>query len=166
MKGIIYKITCNETGEVYIGSTLTKYLCNRIAGHKGHYKEWQEGKRNYTVSFSIMERNNYSYSIIEKVECENRYELEKIEGKYILENTCINKNIPGKTPEDKKKISHIHNKAYYEANKDTILKHQKAHYEANKDTILKHQKANKDHINELRRLRRAKLKEINNETIY
>ena len=47
MKGIIYKIVCNETGECYYGST-TKTLNKRITEHKSTCKGWKLGKCNFT----------------------------------------------------------------------------------------------------------------------
>lgn len=139
MKGIIYKITCNETGEVYYGST-TNSLNNRISGHKSHLKRWKEGRYNFTTSFQIIDRGNYSYSLIETVECEDRGQLEARERFYIENNECINRNIVGRTM-----------KEYCEANKERRNKYQKAYY-----------KANKEYYNEWMRKYRAKAKLLKN----
>ena len=40
--GKIYKIECNETGEVYYGST-TRKLCDRMTDHRRGYRFWLEG---------------------------------------------------------------------------------------------------------------------------
>jgi len=125
MKGIIYKITCNETGEVYYGST-QQSLNARIITHKSKCKGWKEGKYHYVTSFSIIERGNYSYSLIETVECEDRKQLEAVERRYIEENDCINKVIVGRTTKE-------YNKAYREANKDALKERKKEYYEGNKD---------------------------------
>lgn len=124
MKGIIYKIVCNETGEVYYGSTTNKYLCNRMAQHKSSFKRFQNGTHSYMSSFQIIERGNYSYSLIETVECEDRIYLEQRERYYIENNECVNKIIVGRTQKER-----------YEANKDKLKEYNKAHYEANKDAI-------------------------------
>jgi hypothetical protein len=139
MKGIIYKITCNETGEVYYGST-TQSLNMRMLGHKSSCKQWKEGRYSFTTSFQIIERGNYSYSLVETVECEDRGQLEARERYYIENNECINRNIVGRTM-----------KEYCEANKERRNKYQKEYY-----------KANKEHYNELRRQRRAKAKLLKN----
>lgn len=47
-----YKITCNITGECYIGST-TRSLEKRMCGHKSVC--------NKTKSKQIIERDNYNY---------------------------------------------------------------------------------------------------------
>lgn len=124
MKGIIYKIVCNETGEVYYGSTTNKYLCNRMAQHKSSFKRFQNGTHPYMSSFQIIERGNYSYSLIETVECEDRIQLEQRERYYIENNECVNKIIVGRTQKER-----------YEANKNEIKENQKQYYEINKDAI-------------------------------
>lgn len=128
MKGIIYKLECCITGEVYYGST--QYSLNkRMTEHKSNCKRWKEGKTNYTTSYQIIDRGNYSYSLIETVEYEEKKQLEARERFYIENNECINKCVIGRTV-----------KEYYEANKEAILERQKAY-----------DKANKEHRNELRR---------------
>jgi hypothetical protein len=146
MKGIIYKIECNETGEVYYGST-TQSLNRRMIGHKSCCKQWKEGKCNFTTSFQIIDRGNYSYNLIEIVECEDKYQLETRERFYIENNECINKYIPCRT-----------GKEYSEANKEVINEKAKEWYTANKDKKKAYREANKDHNNELQRQRRAKAK--------
>ncbi len=152
MKGIIYKITCNETGEVYYGST-TKSLNRRISKHKCDCKRWKDGKTNFTTSFQIIDRGNYSYSLIETVECEDRAQLEAVERRFIEENDCINKIVVGRTQ-----------KEYKEIHKDDIKAYRKTYIECNKDDIKEaaksYVKANREHINELQRQRRAKAKQL------
>jgi hypothetical protein len=153
MKGIIYKITCNETGEVYYGST-TMSLNNRISMHKANCKQWKEGKGSFATSFNIISRGNYSYSLIETVECEDRRQLESVERRYIENNECINKFKPCRTYEEQKEYM----KEYREANKDGM----KEYYDTNRKAILEQQKAyreaNKETINEKRRQQRAEKK--------
>lgn len=144
--GIIYKIQCNVTGEVYYGST-QQSLNRRISNHKSKCKGWKEGKCRYTTSFQIIERGNYSYSLIETVDCEDRKQLETRERMFIETNECINKTIPVMTDKEYKD-------------------YQDAYRQANKDTKKEYNKQNRDHINELQRQRRAKrkqLKELNQE---
>jgi hypothetical protein len=153
MKGIIYKIVCNETGEVYYGST--QYSVNkRITQHKSQCKRWKEGKTNYTTSFQIIERGNYSYSLIEIADCEDRKQLETRERMFIETNECINKTIPCRTM-----------KEWYDENQDTIIEQRKTNYSKNKVQVKEHMKEyrhiNRDVINDRQRQRRAKQKELN-----
>jgi hypothetical protein len=99
VNGIIYKIVCNETNEVYYGSTQHS-LNMRMRGHKSGYNSWKQGNNPFTTSFQIIERGNYSYSLIETVECEDRHQLEAVERKYIENNECINKCIPCRSQEE------------------------------------------------------------------
>ena len=96
MKGIIYKLECCITGEVDDGST-TLSLNNRMMRHKSSCKRWKEGKYGFTTSFNIIDRGNYSYSLIETVECEDKHQLEAREWFYIENNECINKYVVGRT---------------------------------------------------------------------
>ena len=52
--GLVYCITCNETNEKYIGSTITT-LKQRMFSHKC----------NYSCGRSIIDRNNYKVIILE-----------------------------------------------------------------------------------------------------
>jgi len=97
--GKIYKIVCNETNEVYYGSTIIK-LKYRINRHRNS---------NMCMSRQIINRNNYYYELIEDYSCNNKYELETRERWYIENNNCINKIIPTRT-----------DKEYYENNKDRL----------------------------------------------
>ena len=130
-QGKIYKIVCNITNEIYIGSTI-KSLNDRLCVHRLD-KE--------CVSRYIIERGDYKIELIKNYPCNNVYELEEEEGKYIKNNTCINIKIPHRTQ-----------KEWYEDNKDKILEKQKQdrinnpekfkeHYENNKEKILEKCKA-------------------------
>lgn len=83
--GKIYKIVCNITGEIYIGSTI-QTLALRLATHK-HYN-------NTCTSKQIIERGDYSIELIENYTCNTRDELHSRERYYIDTLTCINNNKP------------------------------------------------------------------------
>jgi len=78
--GIIYQIVCNITKEVYIGSTKNK-LCRRMTAHR------QKGT---CISKQIIERGNYTPSIIVRYPCRNRSELRWRERYYMETMECIN----------------------------------------------------------------------------
>jgi hypothetical protein len=99
--GKIYKIVCNETGEIYYGSTIQKYLSSRMNEHRC--------KKN-CVSRQILDRNNYYYELVENYSCNNVYELRLREKWYMLNNDCINKNIPTRI-----------SKEWKEDNKDKLI---------------------------------------------
>jgi len=114
INGKIYKIVCNETGEVYYGSTIES-LKDRIGKHIG--------KKN-CESKHIINRNNYYYELIENYSCNNRYELETRERWYIESNECINKRIPTRS-----------GKEWIVNNREKVLEHKKTYYHKNKEQI-------------------------------
>ena len=67
MKGIIDKIVCNETEEVYYGSTHTS-LSKRMSCHLSDTEHM-------CVCVQILLRNNYTTSIVKEIEYENNSEL-------------------------------------------------------------------------------------------
>jgi len=128
-KGKIYKIECNITGEVYIGSTCEPTVARRLTTHVKSYNRWKKGTLKYkTYSFDIIDRNNYQIYLIENYPCNNRDELRSREGQvmkqYKLDSNCINHDIPKRT-----------NKEYHEDNKDRIHERQKQYYKDNKEKI-------------------------------
>ena len=78
----IYKIVDKENGNVYVGSTKQKYVCDRISKHRH--------PDNTCSSKQIIDNNNYYYELIEVCTDENRKERER----YFINNTdnCININ--------------------------------------------------------------------------
>ena len=94
----IYKIKCNITGNVYIGSTKLK-LKDRISLHISN----NNNPNNNTCSSDIIIKNNdWYYEIIEECDISIRYERER----YYINNTekCINKfKMNGPDWEKKKK---------------------------------------------------------------
>ena len=152
MKGIIYKIECNINGEVYYGST-QQSLNKRIEGHQRAHKRWKEGKYHFVTSFDILDIGNYSYSLIETVECKDIKQLEARERYYIENNECINKYVPGRTT-----------KEYYTENKDVRLHYKKYFYEDNIDKLKEQKKAyneaNKEQKKEYQRVYYLKQKQL------
>ena len=112
MIGIIYKIVCNETGEIYFGSTKQSFN-TRISEHKRHYKCWKAGNKRAVASCSIIDRGNYSCSLVETVEFDDRSQLEDVERRYIVTtNKCINKAIPGGHRSNQSHIKYDYKNAY------------------------------------------------------
>ena len=137
--GKIYRIICNNTGNMYIGSTCCA-LSRRLAQHKSDYNK---GK-NEVASFDIIKEGNYQIVLIENVPCNNKEELERRERFYIENMNCVNKRVPLRTDkeyyEDNKKEILQQCKQYYEANKDKISEQCKQYYEANKQEITEYHK--------------------------
>jgi len=153
--GKIYKIVCDVTNLIYYGSTVQKYLSNRITGHR------ENNKKGMTSGIDGM--TNPKIYLVEKFPCECKEELLKRERFFIENNDCINKKIPLRTPKEyhrknKDKIN-AKSKEYYEKNKDELKTKQKEYREKNKDKIKaknKEYKANnKERINARARERYA-----------
>jgi hypothetical protein len=106
----IYKIIDNTNGNIYIGSTIQKYITTRLAGHVGDYKSYLNNNQHYMASFEIIKNANYDIILIENINCETKEQLHARERFYIESMDCINKNIPGRTKHE-----------YYIKNKETIL---------------------------------------------
>ena len=70
--GKIYKIVCNITGEVYIGSTKNT-LEYRLQRHK---------MDKTCISRNIINRGDYEMKLIKNYPCNSLYELEEEEKKY------------------------------------------------------------------------------------
>ena len=83
--GKIYKIVCNITNKIYIGST-TVSLSQRLAHHRAHCKK--------ISSFEILKGGNFSIFLVEDFPCERREQLLKREREVIEQMDCVNKNIP------------------------------------------------------------------------
>ena len=115
MKGKIYKIV-DDNNKTYYGSTIQKYLCNRLAQHKCM-------KKYMTKDFI-----NPKIYLVEEKEFTDKKEMLLLEADYIKSNECINKVVPLRTrkewrnlPEQKEKTK-VYNKNYNELNceKDKI----------------------------------------------
>ena len=154
-KGKIYKIVCNTTGLIYVGSTIQK-LCERLRGHRTDYKSYLKGKQHYTTSFDIIKNNNYEIILIENCPCNSKEELLREERKYIESIGCVNKVIPTRTKkehyQDNKEQILDRNKEYHENNKEKIKDKFKEYYKNNKEQLLdkrkKYYQDNKEKIRE------------------
>ena len=126
--GFIYSIVCNETGEVYYGST-TQNVSERIFIHNSNMKRWNEGKTNYCASYEIIERNNYTVSTIETVEFEDKTELYERERFYIENNDCVNCRLPVLTTEERTEQAKERGKIWRENNKGKFREYKRRYRE-------------------------------------
>ena len=73
--GTVYSIICNETGEVYVGTTAIG-MNQRISGHISNCKRYDEGKQQANCSsFDIIRRGNYKITVLEHLEFTHKSEL-------------------------------------------------------------------------------------------
>ena len=129
--GKIYKLECLTTGLIYIGSTTKEYLSQRLVQHRQDYDKYKRGTHNYMTSFKVIEGNNYRIELLETVDCNTKDELYAKEGHYIKTNNCVNKQIMGKTEEDKQEDK----QKYYQDNKEIIKQNANARYHNNIEAI-------------------------------
>ena len=127
--GKIYKIVCDTTGLMYVGSTTKKYLSQRLDKHRSQFKGWKNGKSHYVTSFKVLENNNFTIVLLELINCNSNDELKGRERFYIQSLVCVNKCIPLRTQQE-----------YYQANKEDIAEYQKEWREANKEDIAEYKK--------------------------
>lgn len=134
--GKIYKIVCNITGDIYIGSTYRR-LKDRLWAHKS--------KGNKTCSKNIIDRGDYKIELIEDYPCETKQELNNREGHWQLQIKCINEQREGKTEEEKKQDK----KDYRLKNKERLQEYYKQRHIKNKDAICeKTRKWHNEHKND------------------
>lgn len=104
--GKIYKITSIHTDKIYIGST-TQPLRKRLNEHKNN-------KVKSIVSHKLFELGECNIELIEEYPCDNRQQLVRREGTYILNNkNCINKCIAGRTKKESNRIDYLRNTEQY-----------------------------------------------------
>ena len=131
----IYKIACNKTGLIYIGSTTKKYLSDRLAGHRRDYEFYQQGIKGYITSFKILENGDYDIILLENFNCNDKNEQKARERFYIESIDCVNKQHPGRTKKEWYEINrerHLEKfKQYNEDNKEVIKDYKKEYYKAN-----------------------------------
>ena len=144
--GKIYKIVCNITNKIYVGSTCKPRLCDRLGQHRGKYKEYLKGlhKNRYT-SFDVIQGGDYSIVLLELCPCENKEELLKKEREYIESLECVNKCIPGRSMRE-----------YQKANVEKIKEYKKEYYQNNKEKINERAK---EYKKDYRKNNKEKIKE-------
>jgi hypothetical protein len=144
--GKIYKIVCNTTGLVYVGSTCELRLARRLVGHRSDFTGFNNGSKHkhYRTSFEVMKQNNYEIILIELFNCETKDELTARERYYIETTECVNKIVPTRTRQERD-----------ETNKDAISVRRKAYRENNIDREREigkiYRDKNKEEINRINR---------------
>lgn len=86
--GKIYKIVCNKTNLVYIGSTTQKYLSDRLKGHRCCFNR----NKKITTANQILENGDYYIELVELFPCNSKDELLVRERYYFDVIECVNKN--------------------------------------------------------------------------
>jgi len=88
----IYKIVCDETNKIFIGSTVQKYLSSRLSQYRLLHKNYKNNQsRNYKEVFEVLENDSYHIELIEKYPCKNKLQLRRREKVYVDSVKCVNK---------------------------------------------------------------------------
>ena len=143
---LIYKIHCNITGDDYYGST--KDLNNRMSVHKCDTEK--QNSKHKCRSKEIINRGDYSVSVIETIEVETKQEALWRERYYIENYPSINDGIPIKTDEEikaRKKQYALDNKEYFT---NIAAEHYKKNREARKTASSQYYAEHKGEINKKR----------------
>ena len=131
--GIIYKISCNITGEDYYGSTKQK-IETRIGRHK----------MLDCSSARIIQRGNYSYTQLEVIQYNDEKELLNREKYYYKKYPNVNQQSPINTIEETKKrrklqsmkeITKQTKRKYYLNHKKEIAEYRKQRYIDNIEAV-------------------------------
>ena len=154
-EGKIYKIICNITGEIYIGSTI-QILEERLRIHKIDPT---------CISRTIIDRGDYEMILIKNYPCNSKEELLWEERRQLEDNICINIRLPIITEEEYKQNRKKINRKSYQENKETIKQKNKERYKNNKEQILEKNKEWKENNKEKLKENKKKYREENKEKI-
>jgi hypothetical protein len=124
-QGKIYMIESLSQNKRYYGST-TSSLSIRMAGHRHSNTCYKLGKGNLITSFEILDYGDASIILVANAACNTKEELHAVEAVYIRNNDCVNKNMPYRSPEEKKEQRKIYN------NKEEIKEKKKLFYQTDK----------------------------------
>ena len=164
MSGIVYLITCNETGKQYVGST-TSGLNTRMSQHKNNMKMLDDGKQtSKCAAFDIIRRGHFSTQVLEAVNFGNdKRVLKQKEDLYIsLYNACNIIKHPGRTHSEymktyvrNKEVKRATDQRYREKMGEELLAKKREYHHANKEAIAERTKIyreeNKEKIAERKR---------------
>ena len=103
----IYKIVDDTNGNIYIGSTIEKYISARLSKHVSDYKSFTNGSKKFYSSFKIFENCSFHIELLEDYNCSNRFELRRREGFYIKKyaDSCVNIQVAGQTQKEYRDIN-------------------------------------------------------------
>lgn len=111
----VYRLTSPHTTKVYIGSTCIP-LRARFAVHKSQHKR---RLTNSTSSCEVFEAGDCRIELLEEVHCTTTIQLHARERHHIQQHgdRCVNRNTPGRTPEEMKAHLKAYRAKWYQQNK-------------------------------------------------
>ena len=169
-RGKVYRIICAITKDQYIGSTTLHYLSRRLQGHLAQYKAYMKGTMTSRLtSYPILERGNYSISLLETYPCNSKAELEARERFYIETMPCVNKIVPTRTKKENYEANKTEinerRKVQYQVNRPNILIKNKERYDKNRDALCQEKKVYRDANREVIAVRQKAYYEANKERL-
>jgi len=117
----IYKIWSLLGDDIYIGSTTKEYLSQRMTAHRYTYNKYKKTNKEFITSFLLFDKygiENCSIELLEAKECSCLDEVRQLEGSYIRKLKCINKNIAGRTIEERRQYQNNRNKIIRQLKKE------------------------------------------------
>jgi len=132
-KSKIYKIVCNVSGDIYVGST-TLTLMHRLSLHKN---------KSNTSSCKIIKNGDYVIKLIEDYPCKTKDDLCKREQYYIDSLECVNQKRSYVTEEQKLETNHKKSQKYRDNHKEFISERNKVHYDNFTDDYKKERNSKK-----------------------
>ena len=174
-KGKIYKIECQETNRVYVGSTCQPTVAARLKGHVKCNKQYKQGSGGCVSSYSILDTGNYRCTLICNFPCESKDELTAHEATWIrkyrndCDCVCVNVGIPGRTNkewrEDNKEAIKEKDKQCYEAHKESIKQRVGQYHKDNKETIKQRKKQYREDHKEEQKQYQKEYRKANKEAL-
>jgi group I intron endonuclease len=101
--GKIYKITNNVDSDIYVGST-TNSIHLRFAVHIITAQYTKAKHRLLYKKMNELGIENFKIELLDEMQCENKRDLQTLEGYYILKYGTLNHNMAGRTIKDWRKI--------------------------------------------------------------
>jgi len=133
-QGKIYKVTCGETGDIYIGSTVLS-LPKRLAQHN-------------FISNGCATKDfiKPKIELIEEFPCETKQELLWRERKWYDELDCVNIHMPIATKSERFEKNRLCKMKYRKENRESILNQNAIYYQNNKKHKADYYQKNKEKI--------------------
>lgn len=119
----IYKIWSILGDDIYIGATCKNRLCERMSSHREDYKKYKKTNTHLITSYILFDKygiENCFIELLESKECNNKEELNQLEGHYIRTLECVNKIRYNRTEAELIKKGKEYDKKYYQLNKEKI----------------------------------------------
>ena len=114
----------------------TQNMTVRKGKHVKDHKAWvKAGKperlrdvNGITRSVYVLEHEDWRMDKVDEFECEDKKDAEKLEGKWILENDCVNMYVAGRTRQE-------YRKEYHQEHKNEIIEKVQKWYQEHKEEV-------------------------------